>query len=107
MFNFIKYVVEGKEIKKLEQVPLNYPRDGLGKSLSKQAIDYHYGKLYKAYVDRFNAGEGDADFNDQRMRTARDDALDRCRDGACPGRHWCKCFLRSGVRMLRCNSPSS
>ena len=64
MFNFIKYVVEGKEIKKLEQVPLNYPRDGLGKSLSKQAIDYHYGKLYKAYVDRFNAGKGDADFNE-------------------------------------------
>ena len=64
MFNFIKYVAEGKEIKKLQQFPLSYPRDGLGKSLSKQAIDYHYGKLYKSYVDRFNAGEGDADFNE-------------------------------------------
>jgi Fe-Mn family superoxide dismutase len=64
MFNFIKYVAEGKEIKKLEQTPLPYARDGLGKSLSKQTIDYHYGKLYKSYVDRFNAGEGDADFNE-------------------------------------------
>jgi len=64
MFNFIKYVVEGKDIKKLEQFPLSYPRDGLGRSLSKQTIDYHYGKLYKGYVDRFNAGEGDADFNE-------------------------------------------
>jgi Fe-Mn family superoxide dismutase len=27
-------------------------------------MDYHYGKLYKAYVNRFNAGEGDADFNE-------------------------------------------
>ena len=64
MFNFIKYVVEGKDIKKIEQTPLSYPRDGLGKSLSKQTIDYHYDKLYKSYVDRFNAGEGDVDFNE-------------------------------------------
>lgn len=64
MFNFIKYVVEGKEIKKLEQAPLPYARDALGKSKSKQTLDYHYGKLYKGYVDRFNAGEGDADFNE-------------------------------------------
>ena len=64
MFNFIKYVVEGKEIKKLEQISLPYARDGLGRSLSKQTIDYHFGKLYKTYVDRFNAGEGDADFNE-------------------------------------------
>lgn len=64
MFNFIKYVVEGKEIKKLEQIKLKYLHDGLGKSLSKQTIDYHYGKLYRSYVDRFNAGEGDLNFNE-------------------------------------------
>lgn len=64
MYNFIKQLQEGREIKKLEQVTLPYARDGLGRSLSKQAIDYHYGKLYKAYVDRFNAGEGDPDFNE-------------------------------------------
>jgi Fe-Mn family superoxide dismutase len=64
MYNFIKQLQEGREIKKLEQVALPYACDGLGRSLSKQAIDYHYGKLYKAYVDRFNAGEGDPDFNE-------------------------------------------
>jgi Fe-Mn family superoxide dismutase len=64
MYNFIKTIVEGREIKKLEQVSLSYGRDSLGRSLSKQAIDYHYGKLYKGYVDRFNSGEGDPDFNE-------------------------------------------
>ena len=64
MYNFIKQLQEGRVIKKLEQVILPYARDGLGRSLSKQAVDYHYGKLYKAYVDRFNAGEGDPDFNE-------------------------------------------
>jgi Fe-Mn family superoxide dismutase len=64
MYNFIKYVVEGKEIKKLEQLTLSYGRDQLGKSLSKRSLDYHFGKLYRAYVDRYNSGEGDADFNE-------------------------------------------
>jgi Fe-Mn family superoxide dismutase len=64
MYNFIKYVTENKNVEKLTQLSLPYPRDGLGRSLSKQALDYHYGKLYKAYVDRFNSGEGDPDFNE-------------------------------------------
>jgi superoxide dismutase, Fe-Mn family len=64
MYNFIKTIAEGRTPKELKQVPLPYARDGLGRSLSKQAVDYHYGKLYKAYVDRFNAGEGDPDFNE-------------------------------------------
>jgi Fe-Mn family superoxide dismutase len=64
MYNFIKYVVEGKEVKKLERVSLTYAQDSLGRSLSKQAMAYHYGKLYKAYVDRYNSGEGDPDFNE-------------------------------------------
>jgi len=64
MFNFIKTIAEGRTPKELKQIPLPVARDGLGRSLSKQAIDYHYGKLYKAYVDRFNSGEGDANFNE-------------------------------------------
>jgi Fe-Mn family superoxide dismutase len=64
MYNFIKQLQEGRVIKKLEQVVLPYARDGLGRSLSKKAVDYHYGKLYGGYVDRFNAGEGDPDFNE-------------------------------------------
>ena len=31
--------------------------------MSKKTIDYHYGKLAKGYVDKFNSGEGDAKFN--------------------------------------------
>jgi superoxide dismutase, Fe-Mn family len=63
MYNFIRYVTEGKAAK-LEQVSLPYAKDGLGRSLSKQAIVYHYDKLYKAYVDRYNNREGDLDFNE-------------------------------------------
>jgi Fe-Mn family superoxide dismutase len=64
MYNFIKYVVEGKEIKPLEQVALSYARDALEPCLSEQTINYHYGKLYKTYVDRYNNKEGDPDFNE-------------------------------------------
>jgi len=63
MYNFIKYVTEGRK-EKLTQVELPYARDKLGRSLSKQALDLHYGKLYRAYVDRYNKGEGDDDFNE-------------------------------------------
>jgi Fe-Mn family superoxide dismutase len=66
MYNFIKYVTlkEAQEPKTLTQTPLPYGRNDLGKSLSKSAIDYHYGSLYKGYVDRYNAGEGDPEFNE-------------------------------------------
>ena len=64
MYNFIKTIAEGRTPKDLKQVPLEYSRAALDPSLSKEAIDYHYGKLYKAYVDRFNVGEGDYNFNE-------------------------------------------
>jgi Fe-Mn family superoxide dismutase len=66
MYNFIKHITlnEGKIPTTLEQVPLPYARDDLEPSISEDTIDYHYGKLYKAYVTRFNNGEGDADFNE-------------------------------------------
>jgi len=63
MYNFIRYLHEGKA-KQLEQIKLNYSRDALGRSISKQTMDYHYGTLYKAYVDRYNNREGDLDFNE-------------------------------------------
>jgi superoxide dismutase, Fe-Mn family len=63
MYNFIRYLHEGKS-KKLEQIKLPYARDALGRSTSKRTMDYHYGTLYKAYVDRYNNREGDADFNE-------------------------------------------
>ena len=64
MYNFIKNITEGRVVKELKQISLKYSLDGLGRSLSKQAMSYHYGKLYKTYVDRYNKGEGDADFNE-------------------------------------------
>ena len=66
MFKFIKYVTltEAQEPRTLTQTPLPYERTALGKSLSKASLDYHYGSLYKGYVDRYNAGEGDDEFNE-------------------------------------------
>jgi len=66
MFKFIKYVTltEAQEPKTLTQTALPYERNALGKSLSKASIDYHYGQLYRGYVDRYNNGEGDDDFNE-------------------------------------------
>lgn len=54
-------LLENKE--KLVQTKLPYTHGALAPVLSKNNIDNHYGKLYKGYVDRFNKGEGDTDFN--------------------------------------------
>ena len=48
---------------KLETTPLPYGPKDLDPVMSPETIDYHYGKLYKGYVDRYNNGEGDPDFN--------------------------------------------
>ena len=66
MYKFIKYVtlVEDRAPKTLTQTALPYKRDDLEPSISEDTIKYHYGKLYKGYVDRYNSGEGDADFNE-------------------------------------------
>jgi len=63
MYNFIKYVAEGK-VAELKQVPLSYDRDDLAPSVSEDTMNYHYGHLYKTYVDRYNKREGDPDFNE-------------------------------------------
>ena len=66
MYNFIKHITlnEGKTPTTLEQAPLSYAKDALAPSISESTIDYHYGHLYKAYVDKYNKGEGDPDFNE-------------------------------------------
>ena len=63
-FNFIKNITESANYKKIEQVKLPYNKEDLSPVLSKDALEYHYGKLYKAYVDRFNNKEGDLNFNE-------------------------------------------
>jgi Fe-Mn family superoxide dismutase len=69
MYNFIKWTlneaVDITESKKgLEQVKLPYAKGDLDPCISEDTINYHYGKLYKTYVERFNKGEGDPDFNE-------------------------------------------
>jgi len=60
----MRHIIELLEAKeKLEQKALPYNRSALAPVLSKTNIDNHYGKLYKGYVDRFNKGEGDKNFN--------------------------------------------
>lgn len=66
MYNFLKHITlnEGHSPKTIYQDTLNFKRDALEPVLSEDAIDLHYGKLYKGYVDRYNKGEGDPDFNE-------------------------------------------
>lgn len=64
MYNFIKQLIEGKVPKTLEQTPLPYTIDALSPALGKDAVNFHYNKLYHTYVERFNKGEGDLDFNE-------------------------------------------
>jgi Fe-Mn family superoxide dismutase len=66
MYNFIRHITlnEGHTPKTLEQSPLPYDKDELEPVKSEKTIDYHYDTLYKGYVDRYNKGEGDSDFNE-------------------------------------------
>ena len=56
-------LVEAKG-KVLELNKLPYGRSALAPVMSQATIDYHYGKLARGYVDRFNKGEGDKTFNE-------------------------------------------
>jgi len=48
---------------KLETTPLPYGPGDLHPVMSKETIDYHYDHLAKGYAQRYNRGEGNADFN--------------------------------------------
>lgn len=49
---------------KLMLEPLSYGLEDLAPSLSRENVNFHYNKLARGYVDRYNAEEGDADFNE-------------------------------------------
>lgn len=57
-------LLEAKSQNTIEQVKLPYNRGQLSPVLSSANIDFHYGKLYKGYVDRYNSGTGDKSFNE-------------------------------------------
>ena len=48
---------------KLETTPLPYTHRALEPVMSAETIEYHYEHLAKGYAKRYNAGEGDPDFN--------------------------------------------
>lgn len=48
---------------KLETTPLPYGVKDLDPVMSKETLEYHFEHLAKGYAKRYNAGEGDADFN--------------------------------------------
>lgn len=67
-YKFIKWtqtdlLEEAKDTDELVQDKLRYSKADLEPAISEATINYHYGKLAKGYVDRYNAGEGDPDFN--------------------------------------------
>ena len=60
----IRNLIDLLEAKKtLELKPLPYAQGALAPVLSQDNINFHFGTLARNYVKRFNAGEGDADFN--------------------------------------------
>jgi superoxide dismutase, Fe-Mn family len=52
---------ESKDRLQLEELPCKI--SALEPEMDKKTVDYHYNTLSKGYVDRFNKGEGDAEFN--------------------------------------------
>lgn len=48
---------------KLEQLKLKYNRKELNPVMSEDTLKYHYDGLAAKYSERYNAGEGDPDFN--------------------------------------------
>jgi Fe-Mn family superoxide dismutase len=57
-------LLEDKSKQKLEQIKLPYAQSALRPIMSSATMDYHFDHLYKGYVDRYNKGEGDPDFNE-------------------------------------------
>ena len=57
-------LVEEKSKDELALNSLPYKKTELAPVMSKETIDYHYGKLAAGYVKRYNAEEGDAEFNE-------------------------------------------
>lgn len=56
ILNSIDVLLEEKP--KYTQITLPYKRTDLKPVMSKDTLDYHYGKLYKGYVDKANKHEG-------------------------------------------------
>ena len=63
MREYINLIEQTTKPAKLETTPLPYGVDDLAPVMSEATINYHYEHLAKTYAKRYNAGEGDANFN--------------------------------------------
>lgn len=61
--HFIKNLKESREIREIKQDKLKFAKDRLDPVMSEATLNYHYDGLASKYFDRYNAGEGDLDFN--------------------------------------------
>lgn len=61
--NHIDLIEASTKPAKLETTPLPYGEKDLEPVLSRDSINYHYEHLAKGYAKRYNAGEGNANFN--------------------------------------------
>jgi superoxide dismutase, Fe-Mn family len=61
--HFIKSLTESADRRELYQEKLAFKRDELSPVMSENTLKYHYDGLAAKYSERYNAGEGDADFN--------------------------------------------
>jgi Fe-Mn family superoxide dismutase len=61
--HFIKYLHESKDKREIRQNRLDFDKHELDPVMSEDTINYHYTGLASKYFERYNAGEGDADFN--------------------------------------------
>ena len=63
MRQYIDLIEASTRPAKLETTPLPYGLRDLDPVLSADSLDYHYEHLAKGYARRYNAGEGNAEFN--------------------------------------------
>ena len=61
--HFIKSLTETADRRELYQEKLAFNRDELAPVMSEDTLKYHYDGLAAKYSERYNAGEGDPDFN--------------------------------------------
>lgn len=61
--NNIELIEASTKPAKLETTPLPYSKEALEPVLSADNLEYHYEHLAKGYAKRYNAGEGNAEFN--------------------------------------------
>ena len=61
--HFIKSLTESSHNREIYQDKLKFGKDELQPVMSEDTIKYHYDGLAAKYSERYNAGEGDPDFN--------------------------------------------